>query len=233
MHKGILRLGFLTAITAGFFAAFPYVSNTNVTYAGQQNCTGSKCGPFTQKWQKKWNGFKCPDFRVIDATNKSSVNGYVDSRYRKSSPFPGCADKVRVKTKCGVCYQITLKGRYDYNCDARVKKEHQYTDVLFQMPNAYNKNKLQKFNYFSFNGGSIRSVLPDVNKLDEKYSKPTSNNEYSFYWMSQSDNAQIEMFIKEYPNGNYIDNKGKINFTIEEVEADKCKYCPVPQPETQ
>lgn len=210
MHKLLIHAGIIGILVLGVFAALPQDTKA---------CTGPNCGPFTQTFQKKWKDFKCPDFRT------GGMSGILDSRYRASSPKPGCADKVRVEVKCGACYQITLNGKYDYNCDASSKNSHQWTDALFQMPNGYNGNKIVQSSKVVINGQSIRQIDSDVNT---NYSTMAGNHSYTFHWkapVSDDPNKKttLDMYIKEYNGGNYIDNKGHLNYSIQEVD---CNVCP-------
>jgi hypothetical protein len=196
MKNTLINLGLTAALVIGLFGAVAIVNDVSAA------CSKGKCsGTNKYKAPKK---FHCPAARYIgmpnkDSNSRSSVSFFLDSRYRKSSPFPGCADKVVVTNLVvGQCYKITINGKFELNCDGK-KRDLMPTDAFFRLT-----TKAPAAPIF-LNGQSFRSVSADANQLAYN---PSHN--YSFTWNSNRDSIEFS-----FNDSNYIDNVGGVTVTIE------------------
>jgi len=171
---------------------------------------GFDCPVGTNKWQDKWNGFKCP------APRSGGLSGMLDSRYRVSSPFPGCADVVTINIEKNACYKVTFSGKIDMNCDASKASDHLFYDALCALQSDA-QSPAYKTSLIRFNGTDLINAVPAFANL-----QCNSNHVYTYNWYSTIDN--IVMYIRDGDANyyNYIDNAGNFYYKFEKISDADC-----------
>lgn len=200
------------ALAAGFLVALP---TNSVNKADASSCVGGKCPKLTNKYNPAWKGFKCPDARIagnLEGDMDVIVQGTLDSRYRKSSPRPGCADIVQVNgVKKYACYEITFKGVIDIQCTSKTKMPR---DAFYNLKNKRPESPIL------FNG----------QRLNNTTSTPISyqqNHKYTYRWWagdiatsSETHGGKIVMKVDDSQSKSmhiYLDNSGAFQFKIKKV----------------